>query len=35
MLAYTILKVIAGKAKDVSLTMYILAVIFLIRMFVL
>lgn len=34
MLAYTVLKVLAGKAKDVSITMYILAIIFLFRMFV-
>lgn len=34
MLAYTILKVISGKAKEVSITMYVLAVIFLIRLFV-
>lgn len=34
MLAYTILKVLTGKAKEVSITMYVLAVIFLIRLFV-
>lgn len=34
MLAYTIIKVLAGKAKDVSITMYVLAAIFLIRIFV-
>ncbi|MGE5676501.1 MAG: NCS2 family permease [Pseudomonadota bacterium] len=33
MLAYTILKVLTGKAKEVSITMYVLAVIFLIRLF--
>jgi AGZA family xanthine/uracil permease-like MFS transporter len=34
MLAYTIIKLLAGKTKDVSITMYVLSVIFLIRMFV-
>lgn len=34
MLAYTILKVLVGRSKDVSLTMYILSIIFLIRIFV-
>ncbi|HOE57261.1 MAG TPA: NCS2 family permease, partial [Bacillota bacterium] len=31
MLAYTLIKVLTGRAKEVSVTMYILSVIFIIR----